>query len=213
MQSKIAALTLILATAVILAGMHAPASAQTYVRFDAFPNTHTFPYEMDSSGRIVGTGTQNGTRNLDFIRTADGSISVLGAPAADWIGFCGTNALAGRYQDAAAVEHGFVGPISGPFTSFDVAGSTGTYAWKANSAGQIVGTWTAGSVYHGFLRNANGSITKFDVPGEAQTFPEAINTSGEVAGTVWDSAGVLHGFIGTVGGRYTTYNFPSGTTY
>jgi hypothetical protein len=45
-----------------------------------------------------------------------------------------------------------------------------------------------------------------------QTFPEAINTSGEVAGIVWDSAGVLHGFIGTVGGPYTVYNFPSGTT-
>jgi hypothetical protein len=200
--------TILLALAAILAGLCTRAGAQTYTSFDAFPSGPTFSYEMDSSGRIVGTGTGG-----DFIRNVDGSISVLGAPAADWIGFCGTNALAGRYQDAAAVEHGFVGPISGPFTSFDVAGSTGTYAWKANSAGQIVGTWTAGSVYHGFLRNANGSITKFDVPGEAQTFPEAINTSGEVAGTVWDSAGVLHGFIGTVGGRYTTYNFPSGTTY
>ena len=214
MQSKIAPLTLILATAAILVGMHVPASAQTYVRFDAFPNTHTFPYEMDSSGRIVGTGTQNGAPTQDFIRNADGSISVLGAPAADWIGFSGTNRLAGRYQDAMAVEHGFVGPISGPFTSFDVAGATGTYPWKANSAGQIVGTWTAsGNVYHGFLRNTDGSITKFDVPKEAQTFPEAINTSGQVAGLVWDSSGVLHGFMGNVGGPYTVYNFPSGTQY
>jgi hypothetical protein len=154
---------------------------------------------MDSSGRIVGTGTGG-----DFLRNTDGRISQLGAPAADWIGFCGTNALAGRYQDAAAIEHGFVGPITGPFTSFDVAGATGTYAWKANSAGQIVGTWTgSGNLYHGFLRNTGGSITKFDVPKEAQTFPETINTSGQVAGQVWDSAGVLHGFTGTVGGSYT----------
>jgi len=204
--------SILLALAAIVAGLCAPASAQTYTSFDAFPNTHTFPYEMDSSGRIVGTGTQNGAPTQDFLRNTDGSISTLSAPAADWIGFCGTNALAGRYQDAAAVEHGFVGPISGPFTSFDVAGSTGTYAWKANSAGQIVGTWTAsGNVYHGFLRNANGSITKFDVPKEPQTFPQTINTSGQVAGTVWDSAGVLHGFIGTVGGSFTVYNFPSGT--
>jgi len=113
-----------------------------------------------------------------------------------------------------AVEHGFVGPITGPFTSFDVAGSTGTYAWKANFAGQIVGTWTdSSSRYHGFLRNANGSITTFDVPKEAQTLPETINTSGQVVGQEWDSAGVLHGFIGIVGGSSTVFNFPSGTTY
>jgi len=208
-------LTLILlALSAIVTGICAPASAQTYTSFDAFPNTHTFPYEMDSSGRIVGTGAQNGAPTQGFLRNTDGSISVLGAPAADWIGFCGTNALAGRYQDAAAVEHGFVGAISGPFTSFDVAGSTGTYAWKANSVGQIVGTWTAsGNLYHGFVRNSNGSITTFDVPKEAQTFPQAINTSGQVAGLVWDSAGVLHGFTGTVGGPYSVYNFPSGTQY
>jgi hypothetical protein len=208
-------LTLILlALAAIVAGICAPASAQTYTSFDAFPNTHTFPYEMDSAGRIVGTGAQNGAPTQDFLRNTDGSISVLGAPAADWIGFCGTNSLAGRYQDATAVEHGFVGPISGPFTSFDVAGSTGTYAWKANSGGQIVGTWTAsGNLYHGFVRNSNGSITTFDVPKEAQTFPQAINTAGQVAGLVWDSAGVLHGFTGTVGGSHTVYNFPTGTQY
>ena len=214
MKKNKTTLTPIFALVAILAGISAPAGAQTYTSFSAFPNTHTFPYEMDSSGRIVGTGTQNGAPTQDFIRNTDGSISVLGAPAADWIGFSGTNAIAGRYQDAAGVEHGFVGPIAGPFTSFDVTGSTGTYPWKANSAGQIVGTWTtSGNVYHGFLRNANGSITKFDVPGEAQTFPEAINTSGQVAGLVWDSAGVLHGFTGTVGGPYTIYNFPSGTVY
>lgn len=203
-------LTLILvALAAIFAGICVPASAQTYISFDAFSSGPTFPYEMDSSGRIVGTSSGG-----DFLRNTDGSISMLGAPSGDWIGFCGTKALAGRYQDAMAIEHGFVGPISGPFTSFDVAGSTGTYAWKANSAGQIVGTWTdSGNLYHGFVRNTDGSITKFDVPKEAQTFPEAINTTGQVAGLVWDSAGVLRGFTGTIGGPYTVYNFPSGTQY
>jgi len=89
-----------------------------------------------------------------------------------------------------------------------------TFAWKANSAGQIVGTWTAsGSLYHGFVRNSNGSIIAFDVPKEAQIFPQAINTSGQVAGLVWDSVDVLHGFTGTGGGSYRIYNFPSGTQY
>jgi hypothetical protein len=155
--------SILFALAAIIAAICTPVSAQTYTSFDAFSSGPTFPYGMDSSGRIVGTSSGG-----DFLRNTNGSISLLGAPAADWIGFCGMNELAGRYQDAAGVEHGFVGPITGPFTSFDVAGSTGTYAWKANSAGQIVGTWTgSGSLYHGFLRNASGSITTFDVPKEA----------------------------------------------
>jgi len=67
-------LTSILVTlAAILAGICVPASAQTYISFDAFSSGLTFPYEMDSSGRIVGRSSGG-----DFVRNTDGSISVLG---------------------------------------------------------------------------------------------------------------------------------------
>jgi hypothetical protein len=74
--------------------------------------------------------------------------------------------LVGRYQDAAGVEHSFVGPIAGPFSTFDVPDAAGTYATHSNSAGQIAGFWAdSASAYHGFLRNTDGGITRFDVPG------------------------------------------------
>jgi hypothetical protein len=214
MQIKTSSLSRVLAVAAILSGIMVPANAQTYTRFDALPNG-TFPTEMDSSGRIIGTAVETGNQvaSAVFIRNTDGSITLTNAPASDWVGFSGTGNIVGRYQDSAAVEHGYVGPIAGPFTTFDVSGATGTYPWKSNSAGQIVGAWTnSANQLHGFSRSASGTITKFDVPGAATTQPEAINTSGQIAGLYTDSSGVLHGFIRT-GSTYTTFNFPAGSVY
>jgi hypothetical protein len=205
----------LLALVLFVAGLHAPATAQTYTSFDALPNG-TFPTEIDSSGRVVGTTIETGnqTASAVFIRNTDGSITLTDAPASDWVGFSGTDNIVGRYQDAAAVEHGYVGPIAGPFSTFDVSGATGTYPNQANSAGTIVGYWTnSANQVHGFLRSATGSITMFDVPGAATTQPETINTSGQTAGLFTDSSGVLHGFIRSTGGSYTKYNFPAGSVY
>jgi predicted membrane protein len=215
MQIKPSSLSRMLAVAAILSGIMVPANAQTYTSFDALPNG-TFPTEMDSSGRIVGTAIETGNQvaSAVFIRNTDGTITLTSAPASDWAGFSGASNIVGRYQDSAAVEHGYVGPIAGPFTTFDVSGAAGTYPWKSNSAGVIVGLWTnSANQVHGFMRSAAGTITKFDVPGSATTQPETINTSGQIAGLYTDSSGVLHGFIRSSSGTYTTYNFPAGSVY
>jgi hypothetical protein len=200
----------------MLAGFHSPADAQTYTTFDALP-TGTWPTQIDSSGRIIGItrgAGQTGVVGPAFIRNADGSITLSTAPDSDWAGFSGASNIVGRYQDANYVEHGYVGPINGPFTAINVSGATGTYPTRSNASGQIVGYWTDSSnKLHGFLRSAAGVITKFDVPGAVTTQPEAINTSGQVAGVMTDSTGVLSGFIGTVGGTFTKYTFPAGTKY
>jgi hypothetical protein len=213
MRSKIASLPLF-ALAAMLAGFYASATAQTYTSFDALSNG-TFPSEMDSTGRIVGTARETGAQvpSRVFLRNADGTITYPPTQASDWVGFSGTGNIVGRYQDTSAVEHGYVGPIAGPFTTFDVSGATGTYPAKSNSGGQIVGYWTnSANQVHGFSRSATGSITTFDVPGAATTQPEAINTSGQIAGLYTDSSGVLHGFIRT-GSTYTKFNFPAGSVY
>jgi hypothetical protein len=214
MKTK-ASLTAILALTTILIGIDVAASAQTYTSFDALSNG-TFPTEIDSTGRIVGIARQPGAMlpSQVFIRNTDGTINLIDAPASDWVGFSGGNQLVGRYADAAGVEHSFVGPIAGPFTTFDVSGSTGTYAYQGNSAGQIVGFWTnSANVLHGFLRSPAGSIAKLDVTGSVSTQPETINTSGQIAGLWTDFSGVLHGFLRSATGTYTTYNFPSGSIY
>jgi hypothetical protein len=200
--------------AAVLVGMQSAAVAQTYTRFDPLP-CGTYPIQMDASGRVVGTAHQSGGPATVFVRNTDGTIILTSAPlGSDWAGFWGTSGIFGRYADANSTEHGYLGPIAGPFTQFDVAGSTGTYPTHANAAGQVVGFWTdATNKVHGFVRSASGTITKFDVPGEAQTQPESINSSGQVAGVAYSSTGVAEGFVGTPGGTLTTYKFPSGSVY
>ena len=160
-------------------------------RFDALPGG-TFPIEMDASGRVVGTAHASGGPATVFVRSTDGSITLTSAPlGSDWAGFWGTSGIFGRYADANGAEHGNFWPIVGPFTQFDVAGSTGTYPTHANVSGVIAGFWSnASNKVHVFVRSASGVITKFNVPGQAQTQPESINTSGQVAGVAYSSAGV-----------------------
>jgi hypothetical protein len=117
-------------------------------------------------------------------------------------------------MDANSIEHGYLGPIAGPFTQFDVPGSAGTYPAGSNASGVVVGFWTdAADKVHGFVRNASGTITKFDVSGQAQTQPESINSTGQVAGVAYDSTGAARGFVGTPAGKLTTYSFPTGSIY
>ena len=215
MERRRISLKRVVALVTFLGGMQFWANAQTYTRFDALPGG-TFPTEMDVSGRIVGTAIQtaNGTATV-FVRNTDGTISLTAAPSgSDWAGFWGSSGIAGRYADANGTEHGYLGPIAGPFTKFDVPGSTGTYPTRSNMSGTVVGFWTdAADKVHGFVRSAAGTITKFDVPGEAQTQPESINSSGLVAGVAYDSTGAARGFAGTPGGTLTTYSFPAGSMY
>ena len=214
MDCKRVSSKLIATLAAVLGGMQLIGSAQTYARFDALPGG-TYPIQMDASGRVVGTAHTSGGPATVFVRNTDGSITLTSAPlGSDWAGFWGTSGIFGRYADANGTEHGYFGQVAGPFTQFDVAGSTGTYPTHANASGVIAGFWTdASDKVHGFVRSASGVITKFDVPGQAQTQPESINTSGQVAGVAYSSAGLAEGFFGTPGGTLTTYSFPSGSMY
>lgn len=90
-------MTPVFALAAMLAGFFASANAQTYTSFDALPNG-TFPTEMDSSGRIVGTArdTNQTSPNKVFVRNTDGSIVLTDAPVGDWVGFAAPGNIVGR---------------------------------------------------------------------------------------------------------------------
>ena len=76
-----------------------------------------------------------------FVRNTDGSIVLVNYPGAnetDWLGFAASGQIAGRYMDSAYLRHGCFGPVSGPYTRFDVAGANQTSPVASNSAGQRV---------------------------------------------------------------------------
>ena len=55
-------------------------------------------------------------------------------------------------------------------TTFDPAGSTGTYAYSINGSGTITGPYTdTNGTYHGFVRTPDGTIAAFDPAGSIGT--------------------------------------------
>lgn len=106
-----------------------------------------------------------------------------------------------RYDDGAT------------YISFDPAGSTGTYTFGIDLAGNVVGYYSDASFnYHGFIRQTNGSIVSFDDPQAVYgTFADAINDAGVVIGAYYDVNQELagqDGFLRTPNGTYITFNAP-----
>ena len=69
-------------------------------------------------------------------------------------------------------------------TSFDVPGSTQTYAFSINAAGLVTGWYLdSRNVQHGFLRSPHGAITSFDPPGSTGTEAVSIDDLGVITGS------------------------------
>jgi len=64
--------------------------------------------------------------------------------------------VAGYYNDANNVSHGFLRAVDGAFTTFDAAdGGEGTTVWAVNIEGEVAGfSVTDNGIPHGFVRAA-----------------------------------------------------------
>jgi hypothetical protein len=92
----------------------------------------------------------------------------------------------------------------------------GTYASSINAGGLITGSYQGkDTVLHGFLRTPNGKFTTFEAPGADTTAgsyngttPSSINDLGVITGSFSDATGLLHGFLRTPDGKFTTFDVP-----
>lgn len=83
------------------------------------------------------------------------------------------------------------------FTTVDVPGAVITNVLGINTAGDVVGNYSAGSTApsHGFLYSG-GTFTLFDYPGPYATIASGINDSGVIAGSGYaDDASNIVGFL------------------
>ena len=137
----------------------------------------------------------------------------------------GINALgviAGSYQSADTVFHGFLRSRGGKFITFQAPGADttagsfdGTYPSSINDLGAITGYyWDANGFSHGFLLSPDGNFTTFDVPGAGGygTTPKAINFEGAVAGVYTDSNYTFRAFLRSPDGTFTTWIGPYACT-
>jgi len=149
---------------------------------------------INPAGDIVGDFCNAITCFQGFVRTADGTFTVINANAGIPSAINPAGAITGTVLTGPAA--GYLQSPNGTFTVFNPPGSTFTVPIAINPSGAITGFYASDSV-HGFLRAADGTITTFDPPGSTFTFAAAINPKGEVAGAFIDASGVVHGFVRT----------------
>jgi hypothetical protein len=194
------------------------------------PGQGTRAFAINPSGQIVGFFSNNSGQCHGYVRAANGTFTQIDAPHAGTgpfpqgtfpseispMGINPAGAITGFYVDASSVRHGFVRASSGRIIEFDPAGSILTNPNAIDDPGQITGFYfDANFVGHGFLRATDGTITSFDAPGADNTpgsgngtFGVGITPNGEIEGVFVDPKGVLHGFVRSKQGAFTTYDAP-----
>jgi hypothetical protein len=204
----------------------APGAATSVSRACA-PYCGTVAFSINDRGVIVGYYTDEHIVPHAFIRTSDGRFTTFDAPGAG-LGHHlneGTVAyavndddtVAGLFEDADLVYHGFVRDHGGGFTTFDVSGAgagpnQGTFAWGINEKGETAGVYVdAGGAYHAFVRSAGGKATSFDPPGSTFTYvceETCLNKKGATTGFFSDANGVYHGFFRKPDGEIIAFDAP-----
>jgi hypothetical protein len=109
------------------------------------------------------------------------------------------------------------------FITFDAPGAdltandyNGTYPSSINDFGVVTGSVIdTNFVYRGFVRSPSGKITTFDAPGADTTpgsyngtVPNSINDLGEITGYYADVSGLVHGFLRSANGKFTSFDVP-----
>jgi hypothetical protein len=190
----------------------------------------TRAYAINPSGEVVGFFTNNSGQCHGYVRSTQGTFTQIDAPDAGTgpfpqgtfpseftpMGINPSGAITGFYVDASSVQHGFVRAGNGKITEFDPAGSILTNPNAIDSTGAITGFYfDANFVGHGFIRASDGTITSFDAPGADTTadsgngtFGVGLTPSGEAEGVFVDPQGVLHGFVRSEQGNFTTFDIP-----
>jgi hypothetical protein len=194
----------------------------------------TRAYAINPAGEIVGFYTDNSGSCHGYVRSPNGTFTQIDAPDAGTgpfpqgtfpseftpMGINPGGAISGFYVDASSVQHGFVRDQHGKITEFDPTGSIFTNPNAIDAPGEITGFYfDANFVGHGFLREPDGTITSFDAPG-ADTTPGSGNGTfgvglipgGEVEGVYVDANGVLHGFVRSKKGTFSTFDVPAAGT-
>jgi probable HAF family extracellular repeat protein len=116
--------------------------------------------------------------------------------------------IAGSYQDAGGVLHGFVFHApSGQLDVLDHPSGNPTEAFGVNDLGEVIGVYYVGDETHAF-RWRRGVYRAADLPGGSTT-PFSINDRGEIVGEIVDVAGTLgHGFREACDGKVTRFDAP-----
>lgn len=191
----------------------------------------TYGYALNGRGEVAGFYADANSVYHGFLRDCDGVITTFDPPNSQSTFVAGLNdegEITGYFNDASGVVHGYVRAFDGKITSFDAPGAgtsggglyQGTFGYNVDNLGTVLGTYVdANNVSHGFLRARDGRFETFDAPkaGTAAgqgTFVTTIDglTPESAVGWTVDTNGVLHGYLRSSEGRFTTFDAPGAGT-
>lgn len=172
------------------------------------PGDGTFAFAIDDAGVVSGFYADNAGVMHGFLEHG-GVFTTVDEPGAGSAAGQGTTVtattsgiLTGSYFDSSNEEHNFVDE-HGRLSTFDVPGFA-LIAVTSNDGQVTTGTFFGKDhVGRAFLLTAGGmaDVTEPNanaVPGQG-TYAVAVDNAGNaIAGGYWDSAGVVHGWIGTI---------------
>jgi len=201
------------AVTLIMLGDPAHAGA-SITSFDACKG-ETFAYSIDAKGWITGDcRPSSGKANAGFVRSPRGTFQKFFAEQGATFGVAVSRRVVAGDEYDGFEYHGIVRAPDNTVTTFDPAGSIGTFSRSIATQGTITGYFEdASSHVHGFFRTADGSITDFDAPQANYTYAEAI-TDGVIVGDYSTGSSQSHGFIRATDSTFTTFDPPgsNGTT-
>ncbi len=189
---------------------------------------------MNDSGTVVGFYTDDNVLPHGFIRTADGKYTSFEAPDAGTAPYLvqGTlpytinnvGVIAGQYEDANNVYHGFIRYSATHYEVVDAPGADtkansghGTQVLSNNDAGESAGIYVdAAGTEHSFFRSEKGVITPI-VPEKDAAFvmvceETCLNAQGTTVGSYAGTDFVYKGFLRTRDGKIETFTAPGAGT-
>ncbi len=146
---------------------------------------------IDTAGDVAGSYTDANFVRHGFLRTADGTITSFDAPGVDLTAPSGElggtfainidpsgSYIAGGYDDANGLAHGFVRASDGTITTFDAPNATtiapmgaslplfGTSGFSVNALGEVAGEYIdSNEVLHGLVYTQNPPAITSPAPG------------------------------------------------
>ena len=193
----------------------------------------TFPNAINDAGAITGGYSDASGGGHGFLRSPEGAFTTFDVPGTSGT----TNAIAlnleaaivGYYQDPSGVFQAFLRRPDGTFATWSgpgacdatpATGCFGTAAFSINVFGTIAGGYIDNSgnfVGHGLVRSPQGKFTPFAVPGAGTGLDQGsgtpgsstpLNLFGAIASYYVDASDVVHGYLRSPSGQFTTFDVP-----
>jgi len=155
---------------------------------------------VSSTGAPIGwTWTAKGFKDVNFPK----------GTGTEATGINDKGDVAGAYFDSAGLEHGFVKPAAGKYTSIDVKGASATVGWAINNSGVVTLEVTNSSgLFDSYTYTVSTKkLKKINVPGATQSIVHTNNNKGDIVYTIFDSANAGHGVLFHKG-KYTQFDDP-----